>query len=225
MNRLQNVGVMRGPLSRWSAVLACVAGLAGCGNLTAGGFGSADAYMTADGDQPSPSPSASTGEAPAPNGSSRVEAASISIMPGGLEGTLDVTASVQLASAEGIPYALTNGAVQVSLDLGGADEPMIGHAPVPAGVFDSLRVVFSEVSANVTGGLSIDGVPFTGAVTVDLGAAALEWSVPVASTLEEGGTASFLIDLHAAQWVSTLDPLTGIVTVQAFEEAVTATSR
>jgi hypothetical protein len=82
------------------------------------------------------------------------------------------------------------------------------------------RVVFTRVTANVTGGLVIGGVGLTG--QVDVGIAPGD-SVVVEMPVDLGDPdddATLLIDLDASAWLFTVNPVTRLVSATAFRNAV-----
>jgi hypothetical protein len=104
-------------------------------------------------------------------------------------------------------------------------EPRVAAASVPAGVYDALTVRFSDVTANVTGGLEIDGLPFTGVVEVDLGGPSLDVTKALALAIDDGERVELLVDLNADVWVPMLDLVTHLVAAGDFATAVTVGPR
>lgn len=200
------------------------AALAACGNVTAGGVGGADVYMSGDATtEPAPSSGPSSSARESPDGTApRLT----TLIVGELEGDVDVTAELFLRSDGGSLVPLNAaGPVTVTLDLAGADEPRVATAPVPAGGYDAVVVRFTDVTAHVTGGLEVDGIPFVGTVEVDLGGTGLSVTRTVALLVEEDLSVELLVDLDADAWVSLLDVLTATVAGADFAAAVAVSER
>lgn len=213
-------------LTRYGLTLAALlwgaAALAGCGNVTVGGVGEAEVYMSGDANEPAPA----SGPAPARSGSVGTEAPAPAVaIVGALEGDLVVTATLSLERADGGVVVLTPASlVTVTLDLQGLDEPRVVAEPVPAVSYQAVTVRFTHVTADVTGGLQIDGVPFVGTVEVDTGGS-LDVTEALAFVVEDGQTAELLVDLNADVWIPLLDVLTGTVTAEDFAAAVVVRER
>ena len=200
----------------WTPV-GLVALLAGCGNLTAGGFGEAE--VTASGNAES-GPSAPTGPAPA----TVQEESTVGPRPvgaaGALVGTLDVELTLFLDAADGSSVALhSGGAVLAQLDLAGGEE-RIALRQVPVGAYDALRMVFTSVEADVVSGLLIDGLPFPGPVSVTLSGGALAVVRPLAVEVREDERVTLLVDFDADAWLTEVDPLTRTVAGGVFAAEV-----
>lgn len=182
--------------------------MAGCGNLTAGGFGEAE--VTASGNAES--------ETAAPTGPARAAIQDGSTggpqpvgVAGALVGTLEVELTLFLDAADGSSVALTpGGAVLAELDLAGGEE-RVALERVPAGAYTALRMVFTSVEADVVSGLLIDGLPFTGPVSVALPGGTLAVERPVAVEVREDERVTLLVDFDADAWLTELDPFTRTV--------------
>jgi hypothetical protein len=201
-------------------LLASVLAYGGCGNVTAGGVGEAEVYMTGDSDAPpatAPEPSRVVGPADVATAPSPAV-----VILAGLEGDLDVTAALFLRSDGGDLVPLTAaGPVSSTLDLAGSLEPRVAVASVPAGTYEALEVRFTDVTADVTGGLEVDGLPFVGPVEVDIGGTSLEVTKPIALVIDDGESVEILVDLNADLWVPLLDIVTRLVAAGDFAAAVT----
>ena len=210
---------------RHVALLSLATALTGCGNVTAGGVSDTEVYMTADG-SPQSAPASSPARAAAAEPEASAPARAV-VLPGGLQGDVDVTASLFLLSA-GTLVPLTDEPFTVVLDVAGTQESLVARASVPSGSYDGLVVRFTEVTAQVTGGLEIEGIPFAGTVEVDLGAGALEVTRSFDLDVGDGDTMSLRVDLDADGWIPLLevvDVLTGIVASADFSAAVTVIER
>ena len=201
-------------------LLASVLAYGGCGNVTAGGVGEADVYMTGDsGEPPASAPEPSRAVGPAEGATPPSPAV---VILAGLEGDLDVTAALFLRSDGGELVPLTAaGPVSSTLDLAGSLEPRVALASVPAGTYDALTVRFTDVTADVTGGLEINGLPIMGLVEVDIGGASLDVTKPLALVIDDGESVQLLVDLNADLWVPLLDLVTHLVAAGDFAAAVT----
>jgi hypothetical protein len=222
--------LVRRASTRPGLTLLCAAALGACGNVTAGGFGEAEVYMSGDAEGGQPT-AVGTTRSSAVGGAEEgsVPPPVQQIVGAGLQGDVEVTASFFLGRGGGSLVQLTpDGDVTVSSDLGGMQAPKAADQVVPADSYGEVVVVFTEVTAHVTGGLEIDGVPFAGSVTVDLGSGGLDVTRAVAIVIEEGGLAEVLVDLNADGWIPLLDvltPTTGTVAAEDFAAAVTITER
>jgi hypothetical protein len=187
--------------------VSLVALLAGCGNLTAGGFGEAE--VTASGNAESEPAPTGPARAAMPHGST-VGPQPVGVA-GALDGTLEVELTLFLDAADGSAVALhSGGAVLTELDLaGGTDRVALDRVPV--GAYGALRMVFTSVEADVLGGLLVDGLPFIGAVTVALPGGTLTVVRPVAVEVREDERVTLLVDFDADAWLTEVDPLTRIV--------------
>jgi hypothetical protein len=216
------VGRRRVAWTRSLTVFGAVA-LGACGNITAGGIGEAEVYMSGDATQ-STMPSTPS---PAAVGSAKgfMVPPLLAIVGAGLEGDVEVRASFALRAENGAIVPLTpDGPITAIVDLGGVQQPRVARQVVPAGSYNALTLHFTEVAADVTGGLEIGGVPFVGTVTVDIGTG-LEVTRQVDLIVDDEGLVDLLVDLHVAEWVPLLDVLTGTVSAQDFSTAVVVTVR
>lgn len=200
---------------RW-ALVGLVVLTAGCGNLTAGGFGEAE--VTASGN-------AESGTA-APTGPARAAIQDESAGPravgvaGSLVGTLEVELTLSLVAADGSSVALTPGApVLAELDLAGGEE-RVALERVAVGAYTALRMVLTSVQADVVSGLLIDGLPFTGPVSVVLPGGTLAVERPLAMEVREDERVTLLVDFDADAWLTELDPLTRTVAGGVFAAEV-----
>lgn len=194
--------------------LAALAGmiiLSGCGReLVGGGARDVDAKATGDG----------TG-----SGSASM-APSYAVLPGaapvfqanGISGTITFDARVSLVrSGTATPL---NGTATSTVSADGRDTVTVVSGRVDDVDYPVARVVFTRVTANVTGGLVIGGVSLTGQVNV---AIAPGDSVVVEQPVDLGDPdddATLLIDLDASAWLFAASPATRIVSATAFRNAV-----
>lgn len=200
-------------------VLLSSLALVGCGNVTAGGVSETDVYMSGDGGG-QPAPTIQPSRAVAERSLETAPMPAVLIL-GSLQGDLDVTVSLFLRSEGGSLVPLTpEGPAAVGLDLAGALEPRVAAEPMAAGSYDAMVLRFTDVTADVTGGLVIDGLPFLAPVEVDLGGPSLEVVKPLDLVVDDGVRRELLVDLNADVWIPLLDVLTGVVAGDDFAAAI-----
>lgn len=183
--------------------------VAGCGReLVGGGQRDVDAVATGGG--------AESGGSATPASSYGAERAT-AFQAEGVSGTVTFDARVSLVRA-GRRSAV--GAGSATVRAGGGDTARVAAGRVLEGGYDAARVVFTRVTANVSGGLVVGGVALTGHVDV---AIAPGDSVVVEMPVQVSGSRSpvrLLIELDAATWLRSADPLTRTVPAAAFRGAV-----
>lgn len=200
------------------AVLLACAVLGGCGaELLAGGQREGEVSALATDGSGGPSAARAGG-----GGYSASLARTAAAIP---EGSLELTAAVTLIGEDGEEAPVTDGAVAARLRLAAADTVPLGTEEVPEGEYTRARVVFSRVQAEVTGGLSIGGVPILGAVAVEIGSAPLVVEAPVQVLVREDDPALLVVDLNVAAWIAAADPLTRRVPAAALRSAVEISAR
>jgi hypothetical protein len=188
-------------------------GAAGCGKeVVVGGQKDVDTYATGDG---TPEGGASPSLAPA-----------LSLAPGGpltshiagrAQGTVSFRAKVALVGAAGGRADVFRTPASALVRIDGHDTTFVAGGRVREDSYVGVRVTFTEVMANVTGGLVIGGVNVTGAVNVAVGD-----SVVVERQVALGGNdddVRLLVDLDASAWLSATSPLNRIVPAAAFQNA------
>lgn len=178
------------PLSRITAILLCIAVANGC-DSGLGGSGPGEVEV-------------------------RVVPYSGEGIPaeGGVEGMLEIDARVFLLRGT-IPVPLSSGSRSVSLDLAAPDEVLLTGSSIFSGFYDGVRVVFSNVSARVTG--PDLGVPLE--VTVDMaGDGSLQWTDFSRVLVADGGTTTLVLEIAADAWIS--ESVNGVVPREAFEAAL-----
>lgn len=201
------------PLALAGAALGLI--LAGCGNLTAGGFGEVRADMVGDG-----------------GGESFVaESALPGIQPGIQPGTQganhgggafqgDVTVEVQLLVRDGSGawVEVTDGPRTVELDARGDTPVAFATATLPEGGLDRVRIVFHRVEVLVLGGPPGLGPPVGERVEVDFGSApTLEVERPLAARVGDDPL-GLRVNLRSGVWLRTA--VMGRVPGQSFRAAV-----
>lgn len=197
------------PLALAGAVLALV--LAGCGNLTAGGFGEVRADMVGDGGGDSfVAESALPGIQPATQGANH----------GGGAFQGEVTAEVQLLvrDASGAWVEVTDGRRTVELDARGDTPVPFAAATLPEGGLDRVRVVFHRIEVLVLGGPPGLGPPVGERVEVDFGGApTLEVERPLAARVGDDPL-GLRVNLRSGVWLRAA--VMGRVPGQSFRAAV-----
>lgn len=178
-------------------VLALLA--AGCGrDAVAGGYKEVETVAVGDGD-------AGGSASRAPAGARRL---SLSVP----QGTLTFVAAVSLVAEDGGPVPVTDGARTVQLTIDGRES--FAEARVLRTRYARVRVVFTRVEADVTGGL----LGITGLVKVGIapgGSLVVERDVPLADADRRD---TVVVDLNASAWLAAA--VAGTVPAPVFESAV-----
>lgn len=141
------------------------------------------------------------------------------VLPGGSgpQGTVQAAVQLALVSSSGaIDPVASSGSVQVA--IGSAEGMLIGTDLVDARGYTQVRVTFSSVSANITGGL-LGGLPLVGTVTLDV-ADPITVDLPVSLIVQPGSTHTLVLDLNAGTWLGAVDPSTLKVPAATFRAAV-----
>lgn len=205
--------------------------LTACGNLTAGGIGEASVVMSGDAPDESTAPQTAIVSQPAsiqswqPAGTDTSSSGPAPTDHDDAEGQLEADLTVYLVSAEGELTPVTDGEVEVRLDLDGVEEPEIGSRTVTATSYSALRMVFTEIEAQVEAGLIIDGQPVTGPIDVEIDDVTLTVEKSLSLEVAEGERVELLIDLNAESWLLAVDPVTSTVDAQTFADLVTVRVR
>ena len=216
-------------LERARSVRTLCAGVAvllaatGCGNLTAGGFGDVVVEVSGDSD-PAASPASPAASAMPVSafGSGPAAASGPSTSSGGNqpEGEVEVELDLFLVSDAGVATQLNGDRVRVRVDLRGRSEAEVVQTLVEATGYSELRMVFTEIRADVESGLIIGGLPVLGEVRVELDDIELAVSRPLGLVIGGGQRVSLLIDLNAAAWLEAVDPLTKTVDAAVFADLI-----
>jgi hypothetical protein len=211
------------------ALAAATVTLAGCGNLTAGGFG--EARVTVSGDAPDPvlAPSVPVGgnawAAPASGtsaGSSGGPALSDhdEIDP---EGELRLKFRLYLRRVDGTEVSLSPDELQAEMDLSGEVEADVVRIRIPADSYPELRIVFKEIQVQVDRGVIIGGQEITGPVDVEI--EDLEVIRALGLEVADNSIVDVLLDLNAATWLAAVDPELRTVRPEDFAAAFTVRVR
>ena len=195
-----------------AALLAGVMAVSGCGReLVGGGARDVDAVATGDGTSGGGSPSMAPSYAVAPGGGPVFQA-------NGLSGTITFDARVSLV--RGGTVEPLNGPATATVRADGRDTVALVSGRVDDVDYPVARVVFTRVTANVTGGLVIGGVGLTGRVDVAIApgdSIVVERAVDLGAA---GADATLVVDLDASAWLGLANPATRIVPAAAFQSAV-----
>jgi hypothetical protein len=190
--------------------LALLAGvLSGCGGeLVGGGQRDVETAATAGG---GPSPQLTPAYDVAPAGAEpRAQVTS-------LEGTVTVSGRTSLVRG-GAPAAAGAGTAAVRAD--GRDTARVSRGRVPRGPYDAVRIAFTAVSAEVSGGVGTGGTVLSGRFEVAIPPGdSVVVEVPAAIGAA-AGTVRVLVRLDAATWLAAADPVTRTVPAAAFRAAV-----
>jgi len=224
---LRGVGVL---------ILAVAAG--GCGDLTPGGVGDAEADVVVTGDAsrgggssavspivPSPDATSARGAGGAEPGERDPRPALVldgaSADDDEPEGEIEVTFRAFLIGADGTLVALTDDEVEVNVDIPGRTEAeVVRGRRIPAATYSGVRLVFTEIEAEVDEGLVIGGRPVLGEIEVELDADALEVERSVNLVVPEGGRVELVIDLNSTAWLNAANPALKIVAANIFRNSV-----
>lgn len=214
----------RSGLPRFMRTTAAVSALAGasllqaCGELASGGAqGEAVALVTGNGGSGAPAAFMPGGSgAVVPRGSSAAGGAG-----NGIRGTVSVQVQLSVRAPDGTWIELTRGPSPASVDIEGTLELEVGRRRLDVGTYDSVRVQFRRVEADVTEGLVIDGLPLVGRIAVDFGAKdTIEVERTVAVTVREGAVVELVVDLNSDTWLRGANPVARVVPPGIFRNAI-----
>lgn len=194
---------------RTALALVLALAAAGCGGEAVAG-GQRDVTVDATGDGAGASP-----ERRVDPRTSRSAAAAV-------QGTVDFAARVRLNGGTVVPVG-SLASVRVRAD--GGDTARVVAGRVPGSAYATVRLVFYDVTAQVTGGLLVGGTPLTGQVEVEI---APGDSLVVERTIVAGaggGDIRLLVDLNSAVWLAAANPTTRVVAATVFRNAVQVESR
>lgn len=197
---------------RWTRMASAVAlaALWGCGSLTAGGIGEAVVIVSADDDTPPPAATVA-GFVDGPTRSDHDDDEP--------EGELEIEMRVSLVAEDGTRLSLSDDVIDVQVDLEGVEQSETLPRSIPAAPYDALELTFLKIDAEVDAGLVINGVPFTGAVEVELDEP-LRVTRDLDLDIPDQGRAEIFVDLNVADWLQALDPSTSTVDAQVFAQLI-----
>jgi hypothetical protein len=195
-----------------AAILVALLAAGGCGNLTPGGIGEATVVVT--GDQPFPAPSGAR------------ESFDASVLPSShdddideadeAEGEVEVEFLVSLVTEAGSEVRLGSDRLRVRVDLQGEQRADVVTQMIPALRYTRLRLIFTEIEAEVEAGLVINGVPVIGEIDVELDDVSLLVTRPIDIDVGDGESVQLVVDLNAPAWLTAVDPLTLLVDETVF---------
>lgn len=205
-----------GRVARGTLPLA-LALLAACGNLTAGGAtGKTTVYVTGESADPEPTSTATLRGAEPVEGSRIGRAPTVpyptpAVRAGTAEddtpeGELELEFELHLVTDGTAIFPLTDEPVQVRVRFPGPQEVQAATRTVPTARYVALRVVFTDIEAEVDAGLVVDGVTITGPVDVELEADSLVVERPLDLDIGDGDEAELLVDMNASAWLAVVDP-------------------
>lgn len=115
--------------------------------------------------------------------------------------------------------------VQVEVDLQGAGEVDVVRASITATRYSELRIVFTEIHAEVDSGLVINGQLVTGELNVELEDVSLVVSRPALLDVSDGDIVEMVVDLNAPAWLTLVDPVSRTIQEAAFADLVNVVIR
>jgi hypothetical protein len=194
-------------------LLALLALAGGCGkDLVAGGYTAVGAVATDD----------AQGEGASAARLSRSDAGAAGAAAP--QGTLEVQVAVALIDSRGDAWPVTTGSSTARLRIAASDSVVLGESRLESGSYTRVRLTFTRVRAEVTGGLSIGGVSLLGTVEVAIGAEPLVVELPLPLTLA-GEPRTLVVDLNSPTWLAAASPLSRQVPAAAFRGAVEVRAR
>lgn len=213
----------------WATLTTTVL-VAGCGNLTMGGFGNATVVVSGDAQDVAPSlavtPSLavahSLARASLPE---EVASPSRSSHEDDPEGEIEVDFMLSLISETGAATQLGDDDIEVRVDLGGRTEASVVEQQVPVARYTGLQVVFTKIQAEVDAGLIINGVPVTGEIRVEFENLTLPVTKEIDLNIVAGSNVELVLDLNAPAWLQAVDPNTSTVDATVFADLMTIVTR
>jgi len=211
-------------VTRRVANLACASALllaaGACGNVTAGGF--TEVVVDVSGDVPDPVPQATLlAAAPALDAS-----ATSGPLPSShddaqdAEGEVEVDFTLALITESGGVVPLGQDDIRVKIDLQGVDEAEAVKELIPAWRYTGLRITFTHIKVEVSGGLVINGQPVIGEIRVELEGPDLVVTRTLDLDAIEGDTVTLLMDLNTRAWLEAVDPVTLTVDPAVFASLI-----
>lgn len=177
--------------------------LSGCGNLTAGGV-TGEATVTISGDaEPASGDAAGL---PVRSVHDENDDDDDDDDADEAEGEIEAELRIYLIAQDGSSIELTDGEIEVEVDVQGREEPEVVQTMIPVLTYTGLRVVFTELEIEIDSGLIIGGLPVLGAIDIELDDGILVVERPLDLVLQDGGEARILIDLNARSWLLAVDP-------------------
>ncbi len=201
--RNRRTGALR--ISTRAGTLLLLAVATACGNLTPGGIGEATVAVT--GNVPAPVPSSPAGVGAIREPSSTPSLDEDEDEADEAEGEVHVRFLVSLVTETGSQIGLGDGEIEVEVDLQGANEMEAVREVIPTGRYTELRLVFTEISAELDPGSLINGQPIVGGIDVELEDVSLLVTRPLDLDVGDGDSVLLRIDLNAPAWLNAVDPV------------------
>lgn len=186
-----------------------------CGNLTAGGL-TGEATLVVSGD-------ATEGGSSQVTAPSRISALGAQEGPARASlpsGRVVVTLQAFLEGLDGRLVPLTDGDALVDVDLEGLTEATAGLEALEVGSYPRIKIVFSQIRANVVSGLIVNNVPVVGDIDVTLTGSTLVVERDISLDIAEGRSMEILLDLNSATWLNGVNPELKTVSETVFERAL-----
>ncbi len=121
---------------------------------------------------------------------------------GELQGEVEVRLQVILGGGIGFPLSISGGNRTVRFDLAGDTAISLGRLSTSPGIYQGLRVIFTQATAEVTAGLPHPVPGGSGTVTVAFPAGGSEPLGPEGSIiLRDGDDLDVSIELRASEWI------------------------
>jgi len=136
-----------------------------------------------------------------------------------LDGTVELIVEGALIDGDGREVPITPAAVEVSFDLRG-DTVRVARMTVPVGDYAAVRLRFHRVAVVGLTGHDIPGIPAGVTVTVTDGAEPVVVDSPLSLGVRNDRGRSLLVDVRAADWLGSADPLSLVVSEAAFTSAL-----
>lgn len=199
------------PRARMVVALGTAVLLSACGNVTSGGAGDMEVMVTSD----------EMAETQGPAASMLLAEAERTAHGSSLEGTLTVRMRSYARTGAGDLIELTDGVQEVTLSLSDPAPIELAQRRMPAGSYGGVRIVFERIQANVTSGLTLNGVGFSGLVTVDLGAGG-KFSTETGTGFDvvEDASTVVAIEMRSPVWLQFVNSVLRRVDVDDFRQAL-----
>lgn len=181
--------------------------VAGCGNVTSGGFGDVEVILSSDEIEDLQETASEL---------IRSEALPTS-HAGTIEGSLTVSVrSFALITRDEV-VELTDGVQEITLPLDDPTPVELARRDLPAGAYRGLRTFFGRIEANIVRGLDVNGEEIIGTVRVDLGqdGALTVTSLQTFEVIEEAAT-TVAIEMQSGIWLRLVDAVVRRVDLEDF---------
>lgn len=197
--------------------------VAGCGELTAGGFGNVETVLSGDApeDQTSTAGRTTSTSFVATYEGAGASTAPASFQEGQPQGDVSATLEVSILSPQGEWLPLTDGLEEATVDISGRTEVELDREEMEIGLYPRVRVRFTDVQARVEAGL-----PVLGNIGVDFGdASSITVEREVNLELGDGDEVQVVIDLNSTQWLNAAQPALQVVAAAHLRNALEVSVR